>query len=235
MWSRVNKKVNKKRILYEGYKESVIKKEQQEKPDKKTVENIEKISKEKKIKRNSKTIPDLEVTLTIAVSSLENKCGCTYIAQAIAKYIKKEINSNVCMVNIGGKSVINQEDLLFFKSVDICNLYDKFKYIIIDVGNLNDRTESEKSEFKRANIKIMIAKNDEDYLKKIVTYIRQDNDYVKRWAFIFNQVAPKMAKKIDALMEDYEHYCMPLFYQENIDEPIKDIFYELLKKKRNLK
>lgn len=247
-----NFKVKKKRqLLYKSYKEKLqneenevkerfLKEEHDLKEKKKEVIPKSNEPKEKRIPREKKVkvikeakLPVLDVTITIAIASLNNKCGCSYVTQAIAKYIKTKINSSVCIVDLQEKNNENTSNNIFtFKSVDICNLYDKYKYIILDVGNLNTISDEEKNEFRRSNIKIIVSKLEEDCLRQIAELIREDKKSVKKWAFLFNYVAISLQRKVDELMENYEYYCLPLFDNDKLDDSTSKIFSSILKNKK---
>lgn len=222
------KKKRKRKILYEGFKEKIIQKEQEELRKKEPLKLNNNVINTKAKHKNLTT--NLNMTLTIGVASLDEKCGCTYITQSIAKYIKKEINSSVCIIDLPGKNLNTQDDILIYNSVDICNKYDDFKYIVIDVGNLNKCTEEERNEFKRSNIKIMVSKLEDNYLKQIAACIREDKKAVKKWIFLFNYVAPDLKKAVGELMEDYEYYCLNLFNKDNLDDKTRKIFKAIVKR-----
>lgn len=168
-----------------------------------------------------------DITYTIAVGSLEEKCGCTYIVQALAKYIQNSLNATVCIVS---NIRCDSDDIPYSNMVDILNMYDKYKYIIYDLGNLKECTEEEKAEFKRANKKLLMAKLEDNYLRQLADMIREDKKSVKKWTFLFNYVSPDMYKRVNNLMEDYEHYCLKIFNKDNPDKDTCKIFKSILKK-----
>lgn len=226
-------KIKKKKILYEKYLADKQAKEDQEIQKKEISEKKQKTVKEIKEKKEKKTKREEIIidsnTKVIGIASLEENTGTTYISYAIYDFIK-ELNIKACIVKYKHEDEETDNREVYY-NVDILNMYDKYNYIIIDFGNLNVCDEDAQNEYKRSNIKIMIAKYTQNYIEKIGEWIKKDNDYVRRWTFIFNQVNPKHIKKIEALMEDYKCYCLPLFYLENMDEHVKKVFKEILFKR----
>lgn len=176
-------------------------------------------------KRNKVKSHVVSNTITIAVASLDQNCGCTYITHGLANYIKKYIDDSVCVVDIPGKNVIPPTNHIFiFHSVEISKLYEHFNFIVVDVGNLKKCKESELGEFRRATIKVMVSKYEEDYLEQIADKIREDKNNVMKWKFLFNYVPKNLINKVADLMEDYEFYCLPLFNKDNPDRITCNIF-----------
>lgn len=231
-----------KKQLYEGFKENKLKNEEAITEKKSPVVEKKKViikdnQSVDKVKNKSKKILKQSVPLTISIAALESKCGCTLIAQAMGNYIKQNISDSVCIVTME-KSMSQDEEIngvSCFKYVDICGLYDKYKFIIIDIGSLKERTDIEKSEFKRANIKVLVSKLEDNYLRQIAALIREDKDMVKNWTFLFNLIDGKQAKEVGMLMEDYDYYCLPLVNKEDIKKEVKEVFYSILVNRKKIR
>lgn len=221
-------KAKKKKILYQAYLE---KQKQNNINEKKSAD--QKIDNEKKERKQRKEkITDHKTTLTIAIASLDNKCGCSYITQALASYIKDDINSSVCVIDFKRKDTEKNNSIFFYGNVDICNLYDNYKYIIIDIGNINNCSEDEINEFKRSNIKIMISKPDDTYFRRIAAKIKEDKEAVKKWAFMFNLVDEDLVGLVEERMIGYEFYNIPLINKDRLKDNVKRIFFKIIKNKR---
>jgi hypothetical protein len=218
----------KRRNLYKSYlnKRNIYKTEnkvEDAKASDSMVTNISISAKERADNPLKRNIP-----YTVAIAALDDKCGCTYITKALYKYIHSEKNRSVCIIDFAGLNNEYNSGFEVYSLVDICNLYDDFDYILLDVGNLYSINENEKGEFKRANKKIIVSKFDDYYLRKIYNEIKQDKDSVLKWEFVFNQIAPGEVGKVKALMENYKHYCLPNFYITSIDKTTKKIFKNII-------
>lgn len=181
-----------------------------------------------------KKIRSFKETQTIAVASLDNECGCTYIAQALANYIKTNISSKILLVDKAGKnSTINYPRLSSqFNQYGYQN--NDYKYVIIDMGNLKEKSDSEKLEYKKASVKIMISNVEDDYLRHLAAFIKEDKKSSMKYTFLFNLVPQDKKRKVHRLMEAYEHYCISIIDKDNLCYDAMKIFNDILKQRRYL-
>lgn len=169
----------------------------------------------RKRKRAVITIPD---NLTIAIFSFANGTGCTHMANAFALYVKNR-KKKVCIVDFN-KAIKTEEErfgVTVHSMSQIDDLYDMYDYIILDIG-VRAEEKMVFPEIKRAGLKIVMANLDELYLEKLASGIRKNRETGSNyWKYVFNHIPKSKVKKVDALMEDYEHYCLPevLFDVEN--------------------
>lgn len=242
---KVKKKKTKR--LYQGYLQSLEEKAAKEDEEKKILleQALKETSfvtdgistrnpkvKEEKIKKEKpekKSQSEVNVTLTVAVVGLDYNCGCSYIVDAIAYYIKNELNRSVCIVNLSGRNADYKSNIALYFTVDNCNLYDKYKYVIFDIGNINENRVEKMKEFKRSNKKVVLAKNEKGSFNQIYNFIEEDKKAVKKWVFLFNYVAEGLQKQVFDLMEDYECYCLKLFNNQNQDKESKSIIQSIIK------
>lgn len=225
-------KIKKKnKFLYQGYKESKMLSEQglsiknNEQYNTKGIPQDKRVNRLKKIRRS-------KVTQIIAVACLDNECGCTYISQALANYIKARVNSKILMVDKAGKNDIPNNQGVAFQVIDFINLNNNYKYVVTDMGNLKKKSDSEKLEYKRANIKIMISNLEDDYLRQLAAYIKEDKKFSMKCAYIFNLVPQDKKRKVHKLMEAYEHYCLSIIDKDNLSYDAMKVFNNILSRKR---
>ena len=165
----------------------------------------------------------LNITLSVAICSLDNGVGCSHIAKSLAYYIKNVLKKKVCIVDFKG-TLVGMKGIEVFSKENIYQLYDKFDFIILDIGKYKSSLENE---IKRAPLKLMSAFYDEDYICTLAEFIKNEEN-PQKWKYIFNHVPENKKKKVEALMEDYEYWCMPTFDAESPDKEVETIFYRLL-------
>lgn len=221
----------KNKFLYQGYKESKILSEQGLSIKNNAQYNTRGIPQDKRAKRLKK-IRRSKVTQIIAVACLDNECGCTYISQALANYIKARVNSKILIVDKAGTNGIPNNQGIAFQMADFINLNNDYKYVIVDMGNLKNKSDLEKLEYKRAIIKIMISNLEEDYLRRLAAYIKEDKKSSMKCTYIFNLVPQDKKRKVHKLMEAYEHYCLPIIDKDNLSYDAMKVFNNILSRKR---
>lgn len=226
-------KKKKKTLLYEKYKQQKLMKLPNEvdvKDVKKNNEDDEnKVKKEKKKKCESykklKKKITIDATLVITVCSLEAGIGCSHVAKSLAYFIHSKLKESVCIVDIKGlNNAPGFNGIEIFKREKLYNLYDQYKYIILDVGKYDAKDERE---IKLSQIKIMCAIYDDNYLKNLASFI-ENIDCTKKWKYIFNHVPANKKQKVDELMEDFEYWCMPVNDAMNFSKKEKEAFYRLV-------
>jgi hypothetical protein len=225
---RVKKK---NKFLYQGYKESKMLSENGFK-DKSNLRYSPKGAIQDKRDKKLTKIPIPKTTQIIAVACLDNECGCSYITQALANYIRTKVNNSICIVDASEKGNKNYKQMVAIKSVDICNLHSDYKYILVDMGNLKERSDTEKLEYKRANIKIMISNLEDYYLRQLAAYIKEDKKSAMKCSYVFNLVPQEQKRKVHTLMEAYEHYSLPVIDKDNLGYDTKKIFNNILLRRR---
>lgn len=219
------KKRNEEPKLYKKFVDSQKKEEMpkahEEVNMKELIENRKREEKEAKIeirkkkmdeKRKKKYEKHFKITvnekMTIAVCTLTNKnVGCTYLCKALA----------LCFLN-RGKSVciINYRNVLIEES--ICDEYktkkemidsgEDYNVIIYNIGNLEEN-EPAVVEAKLATKRIMMCLCEESFIRKLSSKVEEES--FKEWKYIFSFVPESQYKEIDALMEDYQYECLPLY------------------------
>lgn len=182
--------------------------------------------KEKKTKR----VPILDnITLLISVCALESGVGCSHVAKSLAYFIKNEIHETVCIVNIrAGAAIYKANGIEVFNTANFHEFYDKYKYVILDIGKYDT---SSYSAVKHAQIKIMCALLEDNYLQMLAKFIRSDKD-TKKWKYIFNHVPDNKHRQVADKMEDYEHWCMPVNDAMSFDKRTMATFDRLVKGER---
>lgn len=227
-------KNKKKALLYEKYKQQLLLEEtnnQLDLKDEKVIiakEEVRKSEKRTEEKGRSKKIKNkisIDASLVISVCSLENGVGSSHISKSLAYFIKNNLKKSVCIVDIKDENKAEEVNgIEIYKKENLYNLFDQYKYIILDVGKYE---VSDKREIKLSQIKIMCSILDENYLKNLADFIK-DEDYADKWKYIFNHVPKNQQKKVAELMEDYEYWCMPVNDAMIFDKKMKDVLYRLV-------
>lgn len=180
--------------------------------------------KEKAVKED--IIPILDnITLVIAIGSLSSGTGCTHISKALASYIKESLRMPVCIVDIKNKilsSSLNGVDV--YKKENLFDLYDKYKFIILDIGKIDAAVQKE---IKQSQIKIMSSMIDDDYMMLMADHV-MDMEYAKKWKYIFNHVPKGKEYLVHDNMESFEHWIMPVNDAVNFDKDTKEAFRRIL-------
>lgn len=215
-----------KKILYLGYKESKLLVEQGLLNTNYHAGKQRLLPREGKLKK----IPKPKRTQVIAVASLDNECGCTYITQALANYIRNNVSNNIRLIDNSGMN--NNGHLLYQKIKELINSNINYSYIVIDMGNIRGRSEEEITEYKRANIKIMVSNVEDYYLRRLAAYIKEDKKASVKHAYIFNLVPKEQKRRVSKLMEAYEHYCLPIINKDNLSYEAQRIFTDILRRNR---
>lgn len=221
-------KVKKKKILlYENFLEEQ-KKAISEAAESEREINIKEEPKEKKRKEKKEkdkvNFIDLDMSIIIAVSTLKNAIGCSHIAKTLSYYIKTELNKSVCIVDFS--DIVKTYDINgvpVFKKEMLSDLYDKYKYIILDSGKFS---LANKKVINQAHVKIMCCVLEDSYLRELADFVEAE-DVLKKWKYIFNHVPEKKVKKVDALMEDYQYWCMPVNDGISFEKEMKEAFKRL--------
>lgn len=152
-----------------------------------------------KVKKIRKYIED-RIPIAIIVSSLDSNSGCSFISNKFADYLKS-LNYSVLLFN---KDNFNPDGL------KECNFY------ILDIGKYKDVSKALEVIISQAHIKVMVCLSSDIYLKELSQFIKT---YInsKQWKYFFNFVPKKENKKISYMMEDYEHYILPVLNLDNYD------------------
>ncbi|MDF2904943.1 MAG: hypothetical protein K0R34_264 [Herbinix sp.] len=209
----------KNKFLYQGYKESKMTHD---------AKGIPRDSRVKKLKR----IRSSKITQTIVVACLDNECGCTYITQALANYIKAKVNNKILIIDKASENGTNNSQRIAYQLDQYGSQNQDYKYVISDMGNLKERSDSEKLAYKKASIKIMISNTEDDYLKRLAAFVKEDKKSSMKSTYIFNLVPQDKKKKVHRLMEAYEHYCLPIIDKDNLSYEAMKIFNDILSRKR---
>lgn len=200
--------------------------------DSKKSEKVKKVKVKKEKKTSSKKIKEInvpildDITLTISVCSLASGAGCTHIAKSLAYFIKHNLKKSVCIVDVKGKYTSNKlNGIEVYQINSLYDLYDKYKYIILDVG----KYDKPQKELKQAQIKIMCCLLDGAYIKSLALFARNTPDS-KKWKYIFNHVPEERKSKVDDLMEKYEdHWCMPPNDGMTFSKEMTEVFNRLVR------
>lgn len=220
-----SRKKSKKKILYKSYLEI---KESEKRLAKEKVEVVnepqEKVEvfKESELKVNDKKYK-FNGTQTIAVCSICKKAGSTHVSKTIAYYIKKKVNASVCIVNFNNHEL--EVEVPVHNVNILADLYSKYDYIILDIGHNYNHVEA-----KRANIKIMMCLNEEQYNQELANFIFS-NELSRSWFYIYNFVPKNKQSEIWALMENYDCYCLPIYDCKESGSEVNGIIKKMLKGK----
>lgn len=215
----------KKKILYLGYKEYKLLSEQGILKNDKNHYNHGVLARRRE--KNLSRIPKLKKVQLIAVASLDNECGCSFISQALANYISGKANGSVGIIDIT-KEMKNNSNTSMLTSKELIEKYHNYHYIIIDLGNLSHRSDSDKVLYKDANIKVMISIMEDYYLRQLAAFIRGDKRQAVKNIYLFNLVPQEKKKKIQKLMEGYKHYCLPIINKDKLSYDAQKIFHSIL-------
>lgn len=230
MWKdffEIGRKRKRKKVLYTGFLEEkkieVAAAENERKSEnKKESKKEEKVKKERPDKKVN--LIDLDITILVAVSSLRNKIGSSHIVKSLAYYIDTELQQPVCIVDYGDNVITTEiNGIPVFKKERLHELYDKYKYIIIDAGILN---KADRTVISQSQIKIMCSVLDDEYIKVLSSFVNNE-DNAEKWKYIFNHVPEKKSRKVDDLMEDYEYFCMPVNDGKNFEKEMNEVFKKI--------
>lgn len=183
-----------------------------------TKQQIKKNKKKKKIKRantRKNSFLNLETSVVIIIYSMKKGIGCTHIANSFADYLFK-LKRSVCIL---GETSIPNESIPTYHIDSFYDTFGKHDFIVVDAG-----CSSYQNVLKFAHIKIMMCVNEEDYLKKINDFIKKE-EHPKKWKYLFNFVPEKNQKEVHACMEEYQHFCLPVF-RENSD--VSELYRKIL-------
>lgn len=176
--------------------------------------------------------------IVIAVTSLKSGSGCSHVAISIASYLDERSNEDyVCFFTTNKNDPINCLSQYVtckkYNFEEVSQLIDgeDYDYLIIDFGNMDclQSWRGALTEIKRADIKIMLCLQEDDYLQSLTKFI-QEQSSTARWNFLFNHVVDNNQKEIYDLMEDYRTYCLPVYDKADvmINKELKKYFKSLL-------
>lgn len=226
----INKK--KKKILYEQFKqvqEEILQQQIQKQVVKEPEETRLSKKKERKKGKEKKPFFAQASPILIAVCSLENSTGCTHVSKSLAYYIKNVVKKNVCIIDIKGRLQASEINCIpVYQRAEIYNLFNKYQYIILDIGVYDMEFHKE---IMLSPIKILISLLNDVYLQELYAFIHED-ETKRAWKFCFNHVPENKKKRVDDLMEDYEHWCFPVCDGKSFDKTTQKIFHRLVNGER---
>lgn len=207
---------NRKPILYRAYKKSESLPDKKEKIEKSKMKKERQKKDSKKIVIAESKVTNSQKTILISIGNLYGRICSTYLAKATNNYIKKFLHKSVIVVDI---KKVNYIEYLEF--------YDRYDFIILDVGDYSILSEKWRAELKRTDFKFIISLFEEEYFYDLAKLMQTEE--AKKYKFIFNLVPKNKIKTLEDLMEGYEYYCLPVFDNAKLDDDIQSIYKKILK------
>lgn len=151
-------------------------------------------------------------------------CGCSHFTYSLAQFltIKEKKKVYVITKNEEFYKMGNFEYGAFPME------YEMFDTVLYDFGCICNSEFETLKEIKSCDKKVMIARMEEDYLKKLAVFINNDLKFTHSWNFLFNFVPPNKKDELVDLMIGYEYGCIPVHEKEDADET-KRILQEVWK------
>lgn len=232
------KKAKKPPILYKKFQEDKLRKDLYQRQ--KTEESSSKSEKPSynqpnETKKTKETVKDkvtylkmdLYSKITVAITNINSSVnGSQSVSLLIANYFTK-LNKKVCIVTKEPKKIT-------FRGVDVLDndqlykSYNEYQVIMYEYGDYDSLDEAELNELMKCIVKIMITQYDIEMMEDMARFIMSRTD-IKGWTFYFMYVPDKLLNDVDALMEDYTYYVLPLFSPYEIEKRvikiIKDTFH----------
>ena len=201
--------------------------------DRNEVDVKEKVIKErKKEKSNENKITYLNMGLftkiTVAVTNINSSVtGSQSVVLLLANYFAK-MKKKVCIVTSRPLMKSTYRDFEVITREELYDSYDFYQVIIYDFGNYQSLDNESLNELKRCLVKLMITQYQTELMEDMASFIMSQSD-IKRWIFYFIYVPEKQRKDVDAYMEDYKYYVLPLFSPSEIEKSLKKIIEETFK------
>lgn len=161
---------------------------------------------------------------TIAICALLKGCGCSHFTYSLAQYITVKEKKKVYVITNNTEIYEKGE----FESGKFPTEFEAYDIVIHDFGCISDTKFETLKEIKSCEKKVMIAVMEEDYLKKLATFIDNDLKFTHSWNFLFNFVPPNKKKELEELMIDYDYGCIPI-HEKDDTEKMKEILNEVWK------
>lgn len=234
------KRKPKKSILFKKFKEDRLLEEKKSQlttlenqvGEKKEKETTKRVSQTVKNAKESDKVTYLNMGLftkiTVAVTNINSSVtGSQSVVLLLANYFAK-MKKKVCIVTSGSIANSTFRDFEVITREELYDLYDSYQVIIYDFGNYQSLDNESLNELKRCLVKLMITQYQTEILEDMASFIMSQSD-IKRWIFYFIYVPDKQKKDVDALMEDYQYYVLPLFTPSEIEKSLKKIIDDTFK------
>lgn len=199
-------------------------------------------------------IPEL-ITLeniTIGISSILPRCGCTHTAFEMACFLKEK-NKSVCIVISDDKTYKNlvefysidtelSKEGFEIKSINIfpmskCkDIQNKYNYILFDIGCLNE--EEQKQCFTDCHIKLMLCSAADWNIMTLMDYLNtSEHSFTRDINFCFYPVSQPKFLAITKRLSSCRYLSYRLVESKNWDSPEennKKMYQDILKKYTNI-
>lgn len=179
----------------------------------------------KRKKSDAKTVKTKVVgTESIFITSLDHGTGKTHFSVAVANYLAQFGTVGLITKNRAFAYENADERIDLYREVNYKEGFENSQYIIFDCGDIDELSDDEYEELKRANKKVMLCWTGEYFFTKLADYLLEYRDKdLDNWSFVFNHVTDSQIKETKAVMSSYNTCYLPTFEVDNLTRDVKKI------------
>ena len=169
----------------------------------------------------------------VAVVELTHGAGSTYVSAAIANYLYNRGMGETMLVHDIKDEYL--EEILMAQVVrdnfpiNMAEIYSACDCLIQDFGVYKELDSNKKMALSMASTKIVVCNADDDYMRLLADFTRERTD-ADRFYYLFNRVPREWERKVGRVMDEYEAYCLPMFFARTPGTDMTQIFRRIFRR-----
>lgn len=169
----------------------------------------------------------------VAVVELTHGVGSTYVSAGIANYLFEKSMGEVMLIHELKDEFLEEIILADIKRdtypINMDEAYSSCDCLVQDFGVYKELDANKKMALSLASTKIVICNADDDYMRLLAEFTRERPD-ADRFYYLFNRVPKEWERKVGRVMDDYEAYCLPLFFAKVPGTDMKQILRKIFRR-----